>query len=94
MQKEKNIVINVYMWTLEKYSQCYLTLCNSKGYNPSGSSVHGILQARILEWVAMPFSGRSLLGRDLPNPEIKPRSSALQTVPLSSETPEKPRKMV
>ena len=25
-------------------------------YNPSDSSVHGILQARILEWVAMPFS--------------------------------------
>jgi len=25
-------------------------------YNPPGSSVHGILQARILEWVAVPFS--------------------------------------
>ena len=29
------------------------TLCNPKGCSPSGSSVHGILQARILEWVAM-----------------------------------------
>ena len=31
-----------------------LTLCNPVDYRPSGSSVHGILQARILEWVAMP----------------------------------------
>ena len=30
------------------------TLCNSKDCNPPGSSVHGILQARILEWVARP----------------------------------------
>ena len=29
-----------------------------------GSSVHGILQARILEWVAMPFSSRSFQPRD------------------------------
>ena len=33
-----------------------------------GSSVHGILQARILEWIAIPFS------RDISNPGIKPRS--------------------
>jgi len=37
-----------------------------------GFSVHGTLQARILEWVAMPPTG------DLPNPGIEPRSSALQ----------------
>ena len=34
----------------------YLTLCNPMDYSPPGSSVHGILQARILEWVAMPSS--------------------------------------
>jgi len=39
--------------------------------SPPGSSVHGILQARILEWVATPFS------RDLPNPGIEPGSPAL-----------------
>ena len=33
-------------------------------------TVHGILQARILEWVALPFS------RDVPNPGIEPRSPA------------------
>ena len=32
------------------------TLCDSMDCNPQGSSVHGILQAGILEWVAMPFS--------------------------------------
>ena len=32
------------------------TLCNSMDCSPPGSSVHGILQARILEWVAIPFS--------------------------------------
>ena len=32
------------------------TLCNPRNYSPSGSSVHGILQARILEWVAISFS--------------------------------------
>ena len=36
--------------------QLHLTLCDSMDYSPPGSSVHGILQARILEWVAMPFS--------------------------------------
>ena len=33
-----------------------LTLCNSLECSPPGSSVHGILQARILEWVAISFS--------------------------------------
>ena len=32
------------------------TLCDPMDCNPPGSSVHGILQARILEWVAIPFS--------------------------------------
>ena len=32
------------------------TLCDPLDYSLPGSSVHGILQARILEWVAMPFS--------------------------------------
>ena len=32
------------------------TLCNTMSYSPPGSSAHRILQARILEWVAIPFS--------------------------------------
>ena len=40
------------------------TLCESHGLQPPGSSVHGILQARILEWVAMPYSRGSSWPRD------------------------------
>ena len=39
-----------------KLLQSCPTLCSPRGCNLTGSSVHGILQARILEWVAMPFS--------------------------------------
>ena len=52
------------------------TLCNPMDSSPSGSSVHQILQARILEWFALPPPG------DLPDTGIKPMSSvspALQT---------------
>ena len=35
------------------------TLCDPVDCSPPGSSVHDILQARILEWVAMPFSRES-----------------------------------
>ena len=44
------------------------TLCDAMVSSPPGSSVHGILQARILEWVAFPSPG------DLLNPGIKTRS--------------------
>ena len=40
------------------------TLFNPTGCSPPGSSVHGTLQARILEWVAMPFSRGSSWPRD------------------------------
>ena len=48
-------------------------------------TVHGSLQARILEWVAFPFS------RDLPNPGIKPRSPAFQVESLPAEPQGKPK---
>ena len=41
-----------------------LTLCDAMDRSPPGSSVHGILQARILEWVAMPSSSGSSQPRD------------------------------
>ena len=41
-----------------------LTLCDPKDYSPQGSSVYGILQARILEWVAISFSRGSSWPRD------------------------------
>ena len=48
----------------ERVAQSCLTLCNPMDYSPRGSSVHGILQARILEWVAIPFSRGSSRPRD------------------------------
>ena len=50
-----------------KVAQLCLTLCDPMDY-----TIHGILQARILEWVAVPFS------RGSSNPGIKPRSPTLQ----------------
>ena len=47
------------------------TLCNPMDRSPRGSSVHGILQARMLEWVAVPcYRGSS-------RPRIEPKSPAL-----------------
>ena len=45
-------------------AQSCLTLGDPMDCNPPGSSVHGILQARILEWVAMPFARGSFRPRD------------------------------
>ena len=59
-----------------KVTQSGLTLCN-----PTDYIVHGILQARILEWVPFPSPG------DLPNPEIKPRYPTLQADSLPAEPP-------
>ena len=52
------------------------TLCDPMHYSLSGSSVHGIFQAKILEWVAIPSLG------DLPNPGIELASLALQAYSL------------
>ena len=55
-----------------KSLQLCLTLYDPMDCSPPGSSVHGILQARILEWVAMPFS--KLIGRT----DAKAEASILQ----------------
>ena len=47
-----------------KSLQSSLTLCNPMGHSLPGSSVHGILQARILKWGALPSSRRSSWPRD------------------------------
>ena len=46
--------------------QSCLTLSDPVDCSPPGSSVHGILQARIVEWVIIPSPG------NLPDPGIKP----------------------
>ena len=45
-------------------AQSYPSLCDPMDHSPPGSSVHGILQARTLEWVAMPPCGGSSRPRD------------------------------
>ena len=65
--------------------QLCLTLCDPMDCSPLGSSVHEILRARILEWVAIPFS------RDPPDPGTKPRSPALRADSLPSEPLGKPQ---
>ena len=47
-----------------KSLQSCLTLCDPTDYSPPCSSVHGILQARILEWVTMPSARGSFQPRD------------------------------
>ena len=53
------------LWKCElKVAQSCPTLSDPVDYSPPGSSVHGILQARILDWVAIPFSRGSSWPRD------------------------------
>ena len=72
--KKKNMKVLV--------TQSCLTFCDPMDCIASGSSVLGILQARILEWVAIPFS------RVLPYPGIKPWQTQAGSLPF--EPPEKP----
>ena len=46
----------VWVWVGVLVTHSSLTLCDPINCSPSGSSVHGILQARILEWVTVAFS--------------------------------------
>ena len=59
------------------------TLWDSKDCSLPGSSLHGILQARVLGGLPFPSPG------DLPDPGIKPGSPALQADTLPSEPPDK-----
>ena len=74
-----------------KFSELYVliaqscqTLCNPMDCSPPGSSVHEILQARILSGLPFPSP------EGLPNPGIEPGSPALQVDSLLSESPGKP----
>ena len=58
-------------------------LCHPVDCSLPGSSVHEILQARILEWSGLPFP----FSGGLPHPEIDPRSPAQQADSLPSNPP-------
>ena len=66
-------------------TQLYLTLSDPMDCSLPGSSIYGIFQARILEWVAISFTRRSS------NPGIEPRSPILYADALPSELPGKSR---
>ena len=51
-------------YTCSKSLHSWPTLCDPMDHSPPGSSVHGILQSIILEWVAISFSRRSSQPRD------------------------------
>ena len=72
--------IRYWFFYFESESHSVVSLCD-----PMDCTVHGILQARILEWVDLPFS------RGLPNPVIEPRSPALKVDSLPAEPQGKPK---
>ena len=80
MLKHKRECISIYECVL--VAQSCLTLCDPIDYSPQGTSAHGILQARILEWVPFPPPG------DLPDPGIEPRSPDLQADYVRLSSPE------
>ena len=55
-------LFSLYTYMLGHFSHVWL--CNPMDSSPLGASAHGILQARILEWVAIPFSKGSFQPRD------------------------------
>ena len=63
----RNYLYNYYLskWGCVLFvSQSCPTLCNTTDCSPPGSTAHGILQARILDWLAIPFSRGSSWPRD------------------------------
>ena len=70
-------------WKVKVFvAQSCMTLYNLMDCSLPGSSVREILQARILEWAAVPSS------RGSSQPRVEPRSSALQASSLPSEPPD------
>ena len=56
--------LNLCLESESEVAQLCLTLCDPMDCNPPGSSVHGIFQARVLEWIAISFSRGSSQPRD------------------------------
>ena len=75
------VCVCTYIYSCYLVAKSCLTLLQPHGLYLPGSSVHGISQARTLEWVAIFFPG------DLPNPGIEPMSPVLagDFLPLSHQ---------
>ena len=83
---QKGNLFAVRKWS--EVAQSCLTLCNHMDFSLPGSSIHGISQARILEWIAISFS------RDLSNPGIKPNQICLVPCIAGFFTPKPPGKPI
>ena len=59
-----SLCVCMYVLGLALVAQSCLILCNPMDYSSPGSPVHGILQERVLEWVAISFSRGSTQLRD------------------------------
>ena len=83
------VIFFIYSTVLCLVTQSCLTLCNPVDCSPPASSVHGILQVRILEWVAMSSSRGSSQPRDrlqedslLSEPSRKPKNTGVGRLSL------------
>ena len=83
LRKKMTLITKTKMKVKVLVSQSCLTLCDHMDCSLPGSSAHGFLQARILEWVAISFSRGNLL-----KPGIEPGPPADS---LPSELPGKPK---
>ena len=85
-----------------RIAQSCLTHCDPKACSPPGSSVPGILQARIVEWVAMPSSWGSSQSRDRTHVSMSPAlagrvfttRTTREAIPFSRESPPRDRTWV
>ena len=84
VHKDLSVISYDWKWIFSYLSNIFI-LCDPMDCSPPGSSDHGILQARILEWVAFPSPG------DLPDPGMEPGSPPLQTDSSPSEPPGQPK---
>ena len=71
-------------------AQSCLTLSGPMDYSLPGSSIHGIFQARILEWVAIPFSRESSQLRDRTQVSCIVAAKSLQCDSIDGSAPDSP----
>ena len=85
LQKSSEIMLCTSLESKSEVARSCPTLCDPMDCSISGSSVHGIFQARVLEWIAISFS------RESSRPRNRTPVSRIAGRALPSEPPEKPR---